>query len=407
MPARGAPRARGGRAFDAVVVGGGIIGLACAYRLAQDGARVAVLERERPGSGASGAAAGILAPGHEGHGDPVLQELGARSYALWPAFAAEIERASGIATGFTERGTAVVAEDGQAAEALRTRAGHAGAGGRAEWREGAQLPAYLQGFRIRGALLLERGAHLEPPATVSALATAFAALGGLRTGAEALDLRVRRTRRGRRVSAVACGGELLVPALVVLAAGSFTGSLAARLGVPLPVIPVKGQILSVRTPYALRAWQEAMVPVFSSTVYLVGKADGRTVIGATEEWDAGFDRAVTLGALAWMAGAAASLVPDLAGAPLVTTWAGLRPATPDRRPVLGRLPGYENVLVASGHFRHGILLAPLTAEVVRALAAGRDPDVDLAPLDPGRFAGGGAGAAAAPAPAAAPGAGPA
>lgn len=380
-------------AFDVVVVGGGIIGLACAYRLAGQGARVAVVERERPGAGASGAAAGILAPVHEGSGDPVLTDLALRSYRLWPEFAAEIERASGMATGFVERGEAVVAEDEEAAAALRARAGRGPDAPR--WLDRGDLPACLAGFRVAGALLQPRGAHLEPPATVQALATAFSARGTLLQGAEVLDLRVRRGGGRRRVDAVVTADRVLTAGAVVLAAGAFAGPLAARLGVRVPVVPVKGQILAVRTPPGLRDWQEGLLPVFSpSSVYMVPKRDGRTVVGATEEWDAGFDRAVTLGALAWLAGRAAALLPGLADAPLVTTWAGLRPGTPDRRPVLGRLPGYDNVVMAGGHFRNGILLAPLTARVVADLVAGRAPEVDLAPLDPGRFAAGGRTAAA-------------
>lgn len=372
-------------AYDVVVVGGGIVGLACAYRLAVAGARVAVVERERPGGGASGAAAGILAPGHEGAGDPVLRDLALRSYRLWPAFAAEVEAAAGIATGFVERGEALLAEDDAAAEALRARAGDGP--GAPRWLEPAELPPCLRAFRVAGALLHPLGAHLEPPATVQALAAAFAARGTLLEGAEVLDLAVHRGRGRRRVEAVVTQAGPLTAGTVVLAAGAFAGGLAARLGVSLPVVPVKGQILAVRTPPALRDWQEGLLPVFAtSSVYMVPKRDGRTVIGATEEWDGGFDRAVTLGGLAWLASRAAALLPELAGAPLVTTWAGLRPGTPDRRPVLGPLPGYANVLVAGGHFRNGILLAPLTAQVIADLVAGRRPEVDLEPLDPGRFA---------------------
>lgn len=377
--------ARAGRGYDVVVVGGGIIGLSAAYHLACEGARVAVVERERPGLGASGAAAGILAPGHEAAGDGAFLDLCLRGYALWPDFARRIEAESGIATGLVLRGTAVVAPSAGAARELRARL--AGDPAQGEWVEGGRLPAYLAGFRgLRGALLLP-GGHLEPPATVAALAAAFASRGELLTGAEALGFRTAGAPGSRRVEAVVTGAGRLRAGTVVLAGGAFGGALAAALGVPLPIVPVKGQILAVRTPPALRAWQEGMVPVFAGRLYLVPKADGRTVIGATEEPAAGFDRSVTLGALADLAAGARRLLPGLRAASWVMAWAGLRPGSPDRRPLLGPLPGFRNVLVAGGHFRNGILLAPLTGRIIAALAAGRAPEVDLAPFDPARFAG--------------------
>ncbi|MFS8641214.1 MAG: FAD-dependent oxidoreductase [Symbiobacteriaceae bacterium] len=171
----------------------------------------------------------------------------------------------------------------------------------------------------------------------------------------------------------------------VLAGGVSNAALSARLGVALPVIPVKGQVLAVQPPPDLRGFLDGQVPVFGNGVYLVPRLDGRLLVGATEEPEAGYDRSATLGAITRLAAAAQRLVPALERARWLGAQTGLRPGTPDRRPLLGPLPRYPNVIAAAGHYRNGILLAPLTARIVAGLCAGREPEFDLGPLDPGRF----------------------
>lgn len=392
VPADGGPVPPGpaGGAFDVAVVGGGIIGLAIGFELAREGARVAVLERERPGTGASSAAAGMLAPGHEAGTDPVLYELGIRSCRLWPQFARDIEDAAGTRTGYVARGIAVVATDEQEAAGLRERAEREGTVRRLRWLPPDGLPPYLDGFQgVRGALVFEEGGHVDPVATVRALASAFAASGTLWTGADVFDLRDEPgdpAANGRRLAAVCTPWGEVRAGTFVLAGGVSNAALSARLGVSLPVVPVKGQVLAVQPPPSLRPFLDGQVPVFGNGVYLVPRLDGRLLIGATEEPEAGYDRSATLGAITRLAAAAQRLVPALEQARWLDARTGLRPGTPDRRPLLGPLPGYSNVIAAAGHYRNGILLAPLTARIVAGLCAGREPEVDLAPLDPGRFA---------------------
>ncbi|ADU51957.1 glycine oxidase ThiO [Thermaerobacter marianensis DSM 12885] len=384
-PAAGARAATGGT-YDVAVIGGGVIGLAAAYELARQGAQVVVLERERPGTGASTAAAGMLAPGHEAGTDPVLYELGIRSCRLWPEFARAVEDAAGRTTGYTGRGIAVVATGDDEAASLRERAGREGAGRRLHWIAPDALPPYLAGFRhIRGALLFEEGGHVDPVATVRALAAAFSASGTLWTGTEVVGFRHETAAGGRRLVAVQTPHGEVRAHTFVLAGGVFNASLAAHLGIRLPVVPVKGQILAVEPPPGLHPFLRGQVPVFGGGVYLVPRLDGRLLIGATEEPAAGYDRSVTLGAITHLALAAQELAPDLKDARWLEARSGLRPGTPDRRPLLGLLPGYTNVVVAAGHYRNGILLAPLTGRIVADLCQGREPEVDLTPLDPGRF----------------------
>ncbi|PZN09627.1 MAG: glycine oxidase ThiO [Bacillota bacterium] len=378
-----------GSAFDVAVIGGGIIGLAVGFELAREGARVAVLERERPGTGASRAAAGMLAPGHEAGTDPVLYELGLRSYRLWPPFARDIEAAAGTLTGYVGRGIAVVATDEPEAAGLRERAEREGAVRRLRWLPPDALPPYLDRFQgVRGALVFEEGGHVDPVATVRALAAAFAASGSLWTGAEVLDFRDEPGgpgASGRRLAAVRTPWGEVRAGTFVLAGGVSNAALSARLGVALPVIPVKGQVLAVQPPPDLRGFLDGQVPVFGNGVYLVPRLDGRLLVGATEEPEAGYDRSATLGAITRLAAAAQRLVPALERARWLGAQTGLRPGTPDRRPLLGPLPRYPNVIAAAGHYRNGILLAPLTARIVAGLCAGREPEFDLGPLDPGRF----------------------
>jgi len=164
---------------------------------------------------------------------------------------------------------------------------------------------------------------------------------------------------------------------VVLAAGAWSADLLKPLGLSLAVKPVKGQMILVQgAPDLVRA------VVQGGDTYLVPRADGRLLVGSTLE-DAGFDKSVTPAGVGGLAARGAAILPALGGLPLVGSWAGLRPGTPDRLPYLGRA-SMEGLIVATGHFRNGILLAPITAELVADLVAGRAPSIDLAPFDPQR-----------------------
>jgi glycine oxidase len=355
--------------FDAVIVGGGVIGLSCAWRLAQSGARVAVLERgERPPVGATRVAAGMLAPvGELTFGEPELLELTLIAAELYPAFVAELERASGMDTGYSITGALHVALDRDEAEHLRrvhdlqNRLGLD-----AEWLTPRRCRELEPGLNpsLSGGVIAPGEGSVDPRALTAALLAALEREGvEVRTGTEAGAALL----EGERIVGVRtlAGEELRAPA-TVLACGAWSGA-AEWLPEPArpPVRPVKGQILELRPADGGEAPTGRIVA--SERVYLVPRPDGRLIAGATVE-EQGFDTAVTAGGVHELLREAYRLLPEVAEMELVEAMAGLRPATPDNLPVVG--PGaLEGLVVAGGHFRNGILLAPLAAaRVVLALA---------------------------------------
>ncbi len=339
--------------YDAAIVGGGIIGLASAWRAVQRGLSVCVLERESAGCGATRAAAGVLAPDPE---TPGFTALALRSSELWPAFAGELREATGIDAGYTRCGSLVLSFDGSRADGIT-----------GEWLEAAECRALEPGIAddCRGAVLLADDAQVDPRRVVDALA---AALGDVvRTGADVVELDPH--------GVVLADGTRIDAERVVLAAGAWT---ARRLAKRLPIAPVKGQTLRLRGPLP------ATRIIRSEHVYVVPRASGETVIGATIE-DAGFDTTATAEATETLLRRAIRAVPAVAELELVEAIASLRPATPDDGPLIGE---WEGLLVASGHYRNGILLAPGTADAVAALLAGDEPPAETAPFDPRRFGAG-------------------
>jgi glycine oxidase len=321
--------------MDAVVVGGGIIGLASALELAESGLDVAVIDRGDPQ--ASWAAAGILGPQSETAQPTPLLELGRLSFQLYPQWAARLGE-----VGFRAGGTLHLAfTDEEALQLEAMRRWQLAAGLRVEERK--------QG-RAQLALFFPDEGQVDNRKLLEALKAACA-----RAGVE--------VRRG----AVAALDEVKARH-VVLCAGSWSGQLA-----PLNVFPVRGQMIALDAP-------PPECVVFGAGGYLVPRG-ARTLVGATSE-QAGFDIAPTEAGRAWLLGVAARLQPGSERAPVLDHWAGLRPGTPDGLPILGVLK--SGVIAATGHFRNGILLAPITARIVRALVHGEKPPLDLAPFQPQR-----------------------
>ena len=337
------------------VVGGGVIGLSVAWRLAARGCAVTVYDPD-PGSGASHVAAGMLAPVGEAYfGETELVALMRESARRWPAFAAELTEQAGLDVGYRTDGTLLVARtDDDLAELNRL----------VRW----QASLGLTPQPLRASELREREPRLVPR---------------LRGGAFVADDRqvdprlvVRALRSLVRVEARAVTDLSTVDDDVVVAAGCASAALAG-----LPVRPVKGQLVRLRGPVALRAVIRGYLD--GHTVYLVPRADGEVVVGATSEER--LDGAVTAGAVLDLLRSAVDLVPDLAEYELTETQAGFRPGTPDNAPIIGALrPG---LVVATGHYRNGVLLAPVTADAVADLVTG-GPDADLVkPFGPDRFGG--------------------
>jgi glycine oxidase len=356
------------RSYDAVFVGGGVIGLACAWRAAQRGARVVVVERAEPPAGATRVAAGMLAPvGELTFGEPELLELTLESARLYPEFVAELEGASGVATGYARDGALHVALDrDEAAQLRRVHDLQHSLGLEAEWLgprpcrelEPGLTPSFHGGVHAPGE------AAIDPRALARALAAALVAAGGeLRTGSEVVD----GIFGGDRLVGVRTGdGEELRAGAVVLANGAWSGATEWLPEHARPAVrPVKGEVVELRGRDGAGAPCRRIV--CSERVYLVPRPDGRLIVGATVE-ERGFDTEVSAGGVLELLREAYRLLPDVAEMEMVATIAGLRPGTPDNLPLIG--PGaIDGLLLATGHFRNGILLAPLTADRIAAQLA--------------------------------------
>ena len=377
--------------FDAVFVGGGVIGLASAWRAAQRGARVCVLERAEPPAGATNVAAGMLAPvGELTFGERELLELALLSAARWPDFAAEVEAAGGEATGFARCGALHVALDRDEAGNLRRKHDlQRELGLEAKWLTPTACRELEPGLvpNFSGGVLAGSEASVDPRALALALAAALREAGGeLRTGTEVVDgLWDGERLVGVRTAPVAetrPSDDLLQTVradAVVLCNGAWSGQTSwlpdeAR----PPVRPVKGETVELRPREGDPAPASRIVA--SERVYLVPRPDGRLIVGATQE-ERGFDTVVTAGGVHELLREAYRVLPDIAEMEFFGTVAGLRPGTPDNRPLVGRA-AVEGLVLATGHFRNGILLAPLTADAVAATLAGDAlPDV-MAFADP-------------------------
>ncbi len=325
--------------------GWGVIGCAIAERLSRERRhRVLLLERDTLGSHASGAAAGLLAP--YGDGD-VLDELAGRSLALFPEIVERVER-SGIAVEYREQEGITPALTAEEERRLRRGPGR--------WLDAAQALAEEPGLSpdVRGAAVLHE-AQVTPIRLVRALAHTAAAQGAeIREGSPVGGIGV---RNGRALGAQTADG-LERADVVVLAAGPWTPALASPLGLSLDVRPSRGQLVMLRPPAAvlrrLLTWRAH---------YLVPKPDGTIVAGSTNE-DVGFDDRPTAEGIAGLLGFATRAVPALRSAAVERVWAALRPMTSDGRPIVEAAPGLPNLVVATGHGANGILLAPLTAQLV-------------------------------------------
>ncbi|MGH7571699.1 MAG: glycine oxidase ThiO [Gemmatimonadota bacterium] len=382
MPLRTSP--------DVAVVGGGLVGCLTARALAREGLTVRILERGADlGQEASTAAAGMLSPQMEAAEDLLVEVPGPEAgramldfclagRAGYAQFVAELESETGLDVGYRADGTLVVALTPVEAGRLRRSAETQRARGlQAAILEGEEIrqlePAVTDAAAV--GLHLPDDHQVDPVRLMAAAAAAAGSAPGIEieTGATVLALR----SAGGRVAGVETDWGLLPAEWVVVAAGAWSGGLAG-LPRPLPVHPVKGQMAAVRSR------QPTIRGIVGGRgAYCVPRNDGRVVIGATVE-ERGFDDRVSRVEVDALVASAVDIVPVLSGAEVVSRWAGLRPGTLDSLPVLGADPDLPGLVYATGHYRNGILLAPLTAAAVAALVIGRPEPVDLSAFAPGR-----------------------
>jgi glycine oxidase len=361
---------------NVIVVGGGIMGMSVATELAAKGAKVTVLEKSVPGAEASSAAAGMLAPQLEAHGPGPMLQLCLKSRELYPAWVRRLEELSGVETGYLPCGLLEVALDGEQLNTLeQVHSWQRAAGLRAELLSREEALRMEPGLgALSGALLLPDDHQIDPPKLMRALPIAAARAGALFRTGQVNGL----VEEHGRIVGVDVDSERLKADAVVLAAGSWSSLVAGARVDRRAVRPVRGQMVELHTrlPVSRRV-------LFGAGVYLVPRADGRLIAGSTME-HVGFDKRVTAQGLARILDGAIRLCPSLAQAEVHSSWAGLRPWTEDDLPILGQgpLPG---LLLATGHFRNGILLAPVTALVISQALLGQATVVDMTPFRYARF----------------------
>ena len=370
--------ALGGVVADVVIVGGGIIGLSTAYYLAREGATVTVLERAAVSSEASGAAAGMLAAlSDEGERPPLFMRLCDDSLKLYDTLLPALRETG---TDVYHRRTdilhvAVTKREAEATEALYEKRR---ATAPVRWLDAAEVLRLepKASPKTVAAMLTPRAQYADPLRLTQAIGEAARRAG---TTVREQEPVVRFLRKSDRIAAVRTPGGVYEGDTVLLAGGPWTMALAKRLGANIPVRPVRGQMLSLEGPPGGLSHM-----IWGANAYLIPREDGQTYVGATVE-DVGYRKHTTSAGLRGLRAGASAVVPALADAKERRSWAGLRPGAPDDMPIMGPLPGWSNVWVSTGHFRNGILLAPISGQLMaKSILAGKAEPL-LAELSPTRF----------------------
>lgn len=377
---------RVGSSADVLVVGAGVIGLSIAWRCRARGLAVTVVD-PAPGSGASRTAAGMLAPVTELHyGEQPLLELNLASAERYPAFAAELEDVTGRAIGYRRTGTVVAAWDAADLAALRDLAGFAGSLGHpVQSLTGRELRSAVPGIApgLPGGLLAPDDHQVDNRRLHVALLAAATGAGARLVEASVARIDVVDDRAHGVTTAA---GDTLTAGTVVLAAGAHSGRIAGLPDHARPrVHPVKGQTLRLRMPAAAMPPLILRGTVKGAPVYLVPRAadgTGELVVGASSE-EAGFDCTPRAGAVYELLRDAQSLLPAVSEAELVEVSTGLRPGSPDNAPLIGP-SGVDDLIIATGHYRNGVLLTPITGDGVAALVADGALPAELTPFQPER-----------------------
>ncbi len=352
------------RTHPVVVVGGGVIGLLTARELALAGREVRLFDQRHLGREASWAAGGILSPLHPWRYPDPVTHLAKASMEAYPALCESLARATGIDPEWTPSGLMRLGED------ERTEAQH--------WAERFAVPLESRHLAdvcpdraIEGAgLWMPAVAHVRSPRLLRALAAELRQLQvAIHEEAEVTGI----TRTHARLTGVVVNGETVAASQVVVCAGAWTRALLERYGLALPVRPMRGQMIVIQTPVGF------LKPmILKATRYLVPRRDGAVLVGSTME-SAGFVKETTEAAREDLIAAAYGICPELAAYPVTHQWAGLRPSSPQGVPFIGEHPEIRGLIVNTGHFRNGIVLAPASARLAADLVLERDGTLDPAP----------------------------
>ena len=366
------------KSYDVAIVGGGLIGGAIAWELARHGIKTVVLERQQPGREASWAAAGILSASPESPAAIPLVPLFKASLGMYPLFVAAVEEATGRSVGFRCEGAIEAFFAGDARRELSTFiALNHGLGLAAEplsIDEARELEPALSEVAHAAALLPDEASVDNRLLTEAVLAAAARTGVEIHTGVPVERL----MRSGGRASGVVAGGETIAAAQVVLAAGCYSAQIR-ELERFAPTRPIRGQMLALRLDSV-----NLQRVLRSEHGYIVPRDDARLIAGSTTE-NVGYEKAVTAGGVEQILRGALEIAPGLSGSAIVETWSGLRPGTPDHMPILGPTD-MEGLLIATGHYRNGILLAPVTAKLVREWITEGRTSLAVETFSPMRFA---------------------
>ncbi len=377
-------RTRASKSPDVLIIGGGIIGCAIAWRLAEGRLKVTVVDRGEPGAEASSAAAGMLAPQGETVTPDAFFEFGRASRDLYPEFVREVETASRMKVGYRREGTLLVAaSDEEERELDAVYNGQTKAGLALERLSPQACHARVSGLapEIRSGLFVAGDHWLDNEKLAAALVKAAHRAGvkfRTRAAVRRFEIKSGRVASVQLAPASKAGTKKLSAGIFVLAAGSWSSGLAESAGLRLPMSPCRGQMIEFEAP------KPPGHVVRSGLHYLVPRDRGRVLAGTTAEY-VGFDKAVTAQGLDSIISGVARIVPFLKQYRFRRAWCGLRPDTADHRPILG-FGDITNLVFSTGHFRNGILLAPITAQVIEELILSGSTGHPIEEYRPGRFA---------------------
>ena len=354
---------------DVVIIGGGVIGCSIAYQLSKMGVRASVIEREEVAAEASSAAAGLLAPAEVLTGPKAVADLFLASWSMTAEIIAEIEAASGVQVEYFQTGALHVLTNADDQSSLRKYAEIWQAqGSDVKWLTRDQLYQYepLLHHSFDGALYIPEAASIRPRLMTRAYAEA-ARKSGVHFY-EHTEVTGLQQQSGKVIGIRTTQSQTISCDCVVIATGAWSAHAGSWLGLTIPVFPARGQILALRQPATSLKYT-----IIGNEIYMVPKIDNTIYVGATVE-QVGFDKSNTAGGIAWLLSSAIQLVPELEHTTIADIWSGLRPWSQDSYPILGKAPGWENVILATGHGPGGFELSAITGKAIAELiTTGKTP----------------------------------